>query len=83
MKITEQILRETEDDAKQAIESAKKIVEGKTRVKGSGFVTLKICQRHNIYTTSIHLIDNLGYIVAYFCNGIFWDSISGQKTVLF
>jgi hypothetical protein len=43
---------------------------------------LQIYVGHNIYATSIYLVDKENLAPAYFCNGAFWMTINGCKVEL-
>lgn len=82
-------IHEMDWEAQKAVETAVKLVEGKTGFKTS-FETWRYCDLiitigHNIYTTQIELRPPEQEIIrkinwhngyAYFCNGIFWANWS-------
>jgi hypothetical protein len=83
-------VEEMDCEAQDAVKKALELVEGKTGFRTYHETWrdcyLEICIGHNIYTTSIEIRPFKKYLTdkrrkwhngcAYFCNGVFWASIS-------
>lgn len=69
----------------QYINQAKELIKGKRLAKASGEIIPIKLDYHigtNEYNTTIYLTRNDGGAFAYFCNGCFWRTTSGNKVEL-
>lgn len=70
----------------EAVKRAKELVEEKDGFKCGNEIRrrleLHIDVGHNIYTTTIYLVDKEGLAPAYYCNGTFWLTRCGCEVQL-
>jgi hypothetical protein len=76
------LVEKTTLEAIQEIDKAKKLVAGKTKLKGTGTVHLNIIVRHNYCTTEINLVTDDFLRQAYYCGGKFWTLPDRTEAIL-
>lgn len=78
---------EMDIESRQAVYLAERLVEGKDGVvvdgRRVGGCSLVVAYGHNLLTTSINIVDSLGYVVALYSEGNFHECLSNQPVELF
>lgn len=78
---------EMDMESRQAVYLAERLVEGKKGVvlvgKRVGGCSLDVTYGHNLSTTYINIVDGNGYVMAFYSDGYFYDSLSSKPVELF